>query len=92
MSPPGESELRRIAAERIRTGILSCDPLGHTWGGRGSGESCSLCETRILPADIEYEVERGTGKVPHLYHFHLPCYIAWLNECDHSPQRTAKRA
>ena len=78
--PPNAERLRDRAQERLRNGDL---PLGHdvhTWGGRGSGFKCLVCDGPILESDVEFEVEiekplvSGGAKSAR---FHLKCHAIW---------------
>jgi hypothetical protein len=79
-----EERLRPVARERIRQGLLPCDPTAKVWGGKGAGEPCSLCDQGIEPAQVEYEVEhqdaRGDMKI---MRFHMTCERIWRLECTH---------
>lgn len=76
-----EDDLRARARERIREGRLPCVTIYRTWGGRGSNETCALCDTMIKHDEVEYEVETRDPDSVRLFRFHLPCHDAWQHEC-----------
>ncbi len=71
-----ESELRRLARERIVRGTLHSEPVLRVWGGKGDGRPCSLCLQRILAHEVEYDVIVGEQAL----HFHMLCHGAWQLE------------
>jgi len=44
------------------------------FAGFGTGKLCDGCDTRILPAQVEYEFEATDGRV---IRFHLGCAGLW---------------
>jgi hypothetical protein len=77
------ADLRRLARNRIDAARLSSAPPLQTWGGRGTGQVCHLCDQPISEQDIEYEVHVAVQPAQ-LYYFHLPCHFAWRCECEQS--------
>lgn len=74
-----DDRLRSLARERIRAGQL---PLffSHTIeAGHGSGATCCLCDERIEPQHVEYEVIDARDGRPLL--FHMACHAIWQLEC-----------
>jgi hypothetical protein len=67
-------ELRSVVRERIERGILPRDKCQITWFGRGSGQSCVVCDAVIEPAEIEVECEHPRGD---LLRFHQACFGIW---------------
>jgi hypothetical protein len=80
-----ERELRPIARERIARGQLPREASTRFWGGFGTGQPCSLCDERIQPDEIEYEVT--IEAVVQGLRFHRVCHYAWRLECDRLKQR-----
>jgi hypothetical protein len=78
-----ETDLRQRARDRIATGQLPNAVPKRMWGGKGSGRSCSLCDTPIGEMEIEVE-ERIDGKT-RTFQFHVLCQSLWQLECvrDH---------
>ena len=61
------------------------DPDG-TWGGKGIDVPCAICEERIRPDQLEYELQfgpEGATPVVDLFHLHLRCFAAWEMERSH---------
>lgn len=85
-------QMRRLAREKIRDGLLPCSEHPQTWGGPGSGSHCSLCDTMVQPEHTELEVDVSDRRklVVTTLRFHVPCHRAWVEECDAVP--TARRA
>jgi hypothetical protein len=76
-----DAQLRVLAGDRIKAGRLSCKPPARTWGSRGIGEKCDLCDEPIGPGEIEYEVQLFPDQREPLYRFHIRCHAAWQKEC-----------
>jgi len=72
-----QDALATRARERIEQGQLPCAKAARTWGGRGSGLPCNLCDIAILETEPEMEVEFDTSTTPHVLRFHLQCHSAW---------------
>jgi hypothetical protein len=51
-----------------------------TWASRGTGTTCDLCNGRIHPPDIEYQVELAPDVVSRLVHMHFACHQRWASE------------
>ena len=67
---------RAIAARELPTGVSS-----RVWGGRGSGQLCSLCGQAIGSNDVEIEldgIEAAAG-----VRFHSKCHHLWQEACRH---------
>lgn len=63
-----------IAAHELPPGVSS-----RVWGGRGSGQPCSLCGQPIGFNDVEIELDgvaAATG-----VRFHSKCHLLWLEAC-----------
>jgi hypothetical protein len=54
-----------------------------TWASRGTGAICNLCNSRILPTDIEYQVELAPDGVTRMLHMHFACHQRWAAEGRH---------
>ena len=72
--------LRDRAREAIRSGRLPSGKPARTLGGLGSGRSCALCSTLLLPTQMEIEIEvdrHGSTQRLDKYHLHPRCFAAW---------------
>lgn len=69
-----QETLRARARERIEQGLLPHAKAARTWGGRGSGLACSLCDAPIADTEPEMELEFD-GSV--MVRFHLQCQSIW---------------
>ena len=71
-------ELNQHARRAIRSGKMPCKSSPRVFGGRGNGESCTVCDSPITAAglDLEFEPEGLTRQV------HLDCFAAWQAECQ----------
>ena len=47
------------------------------WGGRGSGQTCSLCDQPILETEPEMELEYEGTESQAVVRFHLQCQSVW---------------
>jgi len=74
-------DLQERARERIRDGRLPCITDYRTWGGRGSGGPCALCDVIISRDEVEYEIEAPDPAGGRLYRFHFLCHDAWQYAC-----------
>jgi hypothetical protein len=70
--------VRQLARARIRAGEIAPVASVHIFGGRGSGQQCSLCGAEIPQDGLEYEVDIAAEAT---YHLHIACYSAWYTEC-----------
>jgi hypothetical protein len=65
------------AAEKIRekqaAGTLP-NAGGISFSGYGTGQICDGCDTPILPAEMEYEVEPRDRRI---FRFHVRCVLLW---------------
>ena len=69
-----EKAIRDIAAGR-----LPRSPEARTWGGRGCGRRCAVCDQPITSEESEMEAEvSGGGDDPV---FHVGCHFVWLEAC-----------
>jgi hypothetical protein len=55
---------------------------GSVIGGKGSGETCWVCDAPIGSDDADYEVSRG--EIQPAVHVHVACYQAWRGESQRS--------
>jgi hypothetical protein len=76
-----EEQLHAIARGRIASGRLPCVTHSRTWGGKGTGRPCALCDRLIQPPQIEYEVETTTDGGTITLFFHRVCQSIWQIEC-----------
>jgi hypothetical protein len=51
-----------------------------TWASRGTGATCDLCNARIHPHEIEYEVELPADGEKVNAHMHFSCHQRWVSE------------
>jgi hypothetical protein len=51
-----------------------------TWASRGTGAICDLCDHRINPHEIEYQVELAADGVTRMLHMHFACHQRWASE------------
>ena len=76
-SQQGRDTLRDTARERIEQARLPRNKPSRMWGGRGSGQTCSLCDKPILDSEPEMELEfDGEASAP-VVRFHLQCQTVW---------------
>jgi hypothetical protein len=71
--------------ENIATPDSGAQPLPYqkplrTWASRGTGATCDLCNGRIHPPDIEYQVELAPDGVTRMLHMHFLCHQRWAAE------------
>jgi len=50
-----------------------------TWASRGTGVTCDLCEARIRPHEIEYQVELASDGVTRMLTMHFACHQRWAS-------------
>jgi hypothetical protein len=68
-SPDAADKIR----EKVTAGTLP-DVGGITFAGFGTGQTCDGCDTPILPAEMEYEVEARDRRT---FRFHVRCVLLW---------------
>jgi hypothetical protein len=51
-----------------------------TWASRGTGANCDLCDNRIQPHQIEYQVELASDGVTRMLNMHFACHQRWASE------------
>jgi len=77
-----DTELRRVARDRITKEQLPRTVPARVWGGMGSGLPCALCGQPINPDDCELHFEaKCNGGEPRRFHFHVACEALWKREC-----------
>ncbi|HSY09260.1 MAG TPA: hypothetical protein VK820_12070 [Steroidobacteraceae bacterium] len=54
-----------------------------TWASRGTGATCDLCNGRIHPPDIEYQIEVAPNGEARMLHMHFGCHQRWALEGRH---------
>ncbi len=84
----GPESLRARARERLEQLVLPRTKPARTWGGRGTGQHCSLCDEPILASEPEMELEYETVAPVQIVRFHLQCQSAWEAE-RHGPRVAA---
>jgi len=90
MSEPSEKDsgaLRVRARERIEQGRLPRARAFRTWGGRGTGARCDLCDAVIASDEPEFELQLDLSPSGEPVRLHRLCHALW-NEvreaCDPS--------
>jgi len=79
--------LRARARDRIDCGLLPRTKAARTWGGRGSGLACSLCDAPILDSEPEMELEYEPPSANAVLRFHLQCQSIWETERQEPGER-----
>ena len=76
---PNEQHIRALARKILQAGVMPRrDPDG-TWGGKGIDVPCAMCGERIMPDQVEYELQfthDGATRDVDLFHLHLRCLAA----------------
>ena len=72
--------LRTRAIERMKAGQLPKERPVSCFAGAASNKPCSLCDSQIVPPDIEFELdfEVPTGRTT--IRLHSRCYEIWDTE------------
>ena len=73
----GRDALRDTARQRIEQAQLPRSKPSRIWGGRGSGQTCSLCDKPILDTEPEMELEYDSEPSQAVVRFHLQCQTVW---------------
>ena len=76
-TPLGERVRRRLDS-----GLLPRKHPGKVWGGFGDGHQCCVCDEKLYPAQVMYQVELNYPadlKNP-TFSFHAGCYGVWVGE------------
>jgi hypothetical protein len=76
----GPESLRVRARERLEQQLLPRTKPSRTWGGRGTGLHCSLCDEPILESEPEMELEYEAVAPTQVVRFHLQCQSVWEAE------------
>jgi hypothetical protein len=76
-----ETELRRVARDRMASGQLPRVVPLQMWGGKGAGRLCALCDNAIERDEMELEVEGGIDGESVPSRFHVACHSLWRFEC-----------
>jgi hypothetical protein len=72
-----ESDLLRVARERIDAGQLPSTVPDRVWGSpKGNGQLCALCDKAVAPHQALLELD-GQSAVQ----FHVVCHAVWELEC-----------
>jgi hypothetical protein len=75
-----EQAVRAMAREVLDAGKLPNRRPDRTWGGRGVGAICTICELPVSSNEMEFEIEFARdGDNPDLdkFHVHIRCFAAW---------------
>jgi hypothetical protein len=78
--PQHESELKALAADRIRQSLLPAQPARTVWAGPGTGERCSLCDRTIEEVEMEYELDAPAPRANGVVRLHRRCHTLWQSE------------
>jgi hypothetical protein len=83
----GRDKLRDTARQRIEQARLPKNKPSRMWGGRGSGQTCSLCDRPILDTEPEMELEYEGAPEQPVVRFHLQCQTVWdeVRQARNSP-------
>jgi hypothetical protein len=73
--------LRQKARAAIQSGRLPTRRPERTWGGRGSGAPCAICDVPVRRDDMELEIEFVAGRHVTVLRVHTKCFAAWELEC-----------
>ena len=70
--------LRHKARLAIQSGRLpTCRP-DRTWGGRGTGAPCAICDAPVRGDEMELEIEFvAAGNHLKVIQVHTKCFAAW---------------
>jgi hypothetical protein len=90
MSKQLETELRRVARDRMAKGQLPCVVPVQMWGGTGAGRLCALCDKTIEPNEMELEVEQRIDGEIYPLRFHVACHSLWRFECGRGALKTSQ--
>jgi len=60
--------------DKLDSGALPVDAPAKMFAGYGKGLCCDGCETKILPVQVEYELELPDGRT---FRLHLGCAGLW---------------
>ena len=75
--------LREKARAAIQRGTLPAFRRPErAWAGPGVDAACAVCELRVRPHDLEFEIQfghhgAGTSEQLDRFHLHLRCFAAW---------------
>ena len=72
--------LRAKARNALQNGELPNRKPDRTWGGRGVGVACAVCDLPVTKDQAEFELEFARdGDNPDLdkFHVHVRCFAAW---------------
>jgi hypothetical protein len=70
--------LRQKARAAIQSGRLPTRRPDRTWGGRGSGVPCAICDLAVHRDEMELEIEFvAIGHHTKVVHVHTKCFAAW---------------
>jgi hypothetical protein len=78
---PSRHLLETLAANRIRSGLLPRVNTGQLVAGHGQDRPCSVCDSPIDAAEVEYEVVGSPGGAARYLFLHIECYHAWTAAC-----------
>jgi hypothetical protein len=80
---PPLADLSALIRQKLDAGLLPRQLSRMASRGYGAGQPCSACDTKILPTEVQYELEShgGARDGGSTYRVHLGCYAGWEAEC-----------
>jgi hypothetical protein len=73
-----EPSISDLVTAGLANGFLWILEEGPLWAGPGTLEPCVVCDRRIDPSEIQYEVPGPRGALP----AHVNCYREWRAQSD----------
>jgi hypothetical protein len=86
-----EPGLRALARKRIAQGQLPREAASRMWGGHGTGQRCTLCDSPIQCDEVEFEVEEHRDGTVQTFRFHMICQSVWQLECARDDHEAVPR-
>ena len=72
------TDLWRAARDRIAKGQLPRHVPERSWGSKGTGRLCALCDQPVTPDEMEIEVESWIDDEDlQTFQFHVGCHSTW---------------
>jgi hypothetical protein len=82
--------LRTRAIERIKAGQLPKERPVSCFAGAASNKLCSLCDSQIVPPDIEFELDFAIATGRTTIRLHCHCYEIWDAERSNTRRAPAE--
>jgi len=73
---PNDVSLAGQVRRRLDAGLLPRERPLKTWAGYGQWRLCSVCDQKILPAQVTYEFDLNQQT----FRFHMGCHGLWIGE------------